>query len=100
MTRSTKTRPKVHQLKTWPQYFEPVNRGDKTFEIRFNDRNFTTGEYLSLQEFDPTEQSYTGRSALFRITFITDFEQKPGFVVMGIKPFIEPIEDKEHHENQ
>jgi len=45
-----------HQhLKTWPKYFEAVERGTKTFEIRRNDRPFTVGTKLVLHEYDPTK---------------------------------------------
>ena len=38
-----------HQLKTWPQYFDSVAKGEKTFECRINDRGFETGDLVILQ---------------------------------------------------
>ena len=32
-----------HQLKSWPEFFEPVLRGEKTAELRLNDRNYHVG---------------------------------------------------------
>jgi hypothetical protein len=29
----------VHTLKTWPDFFEPLFSGIKTFELRINDRH-------------------------------------------------------------
>ena len=39
----------THELKTDPDVFEDVYHGLKTFEIRFNDRNFQVGDTLILR---------------------------------------------------
>jgi hypothetical protein len=77
----------LHDLKTWPQFFERILTGEKTFEVRKNDRRFKVGDVLVLREFEEwRNRGYTGRSVRVAVTYITDFEQKPGFVVMAIKP--------------
>lgn len=43
------TKPREHVLKTWPTYWDAVARGDKTFEGRKNDRDFTEGDLVVLQ---------------------------------------------------
>lgn len=73
-------------LKTWPKYFNAVERGTKTFEIRQNDRPFMVGTKLVLHEYDPDKDVFTGRTLERVVTYMTDWEQKPGFVVMAIKP--------------
>lgn len=83
--------PVTQELKTWPKYFEAILSGSKRFEIRRNDRPFMVGQTLILREFDPEDQTYTGRAVAAQITYMTDFEQKPGFVVLGIgSPHIAP----------
>lgn len=87
-------RVRTHSLKTWPVYFEAVLSGEKTFEIRENDRSFQRGDVLHLQEWDPEvakevhvdgqPQPYTGRECRVRVTYVTTFAQKKGFVVMAI----------------
>lgn len=42
-----------HELKCWPQYFQRVKDGTKTFEVRINDRGFQPGDKVTLREFDP-----------------------------------------------
>ena len=73
---------KVHELKIITKYFEAVEEGVKTFEIRKNDRGFEVGDYLLLKDFKDGE--FTGNEILQRIAFITEYEQKEGFVVMSI----------------
>jgi hypothetical protein len=76
---------KIHNLKTWPEYYKAVASGAKPFEIRRNDRGFEVGHVLRLNEFDPATGRYCGRFAERIVTYITDFEQQPGFVVMGLR---------------
>lgn len=72
-----------HKLKIQQEYFEPVIQGKKRFEIRKNDRNFKVGDIVVLEEIDENN-AYTGDSFKTRITFITDYQQKDGYVVFGI----------------
>lgn len=76
----------THDLKILPKYFIPVIRCEKTFEIRKNDRNYKykIGDTLSLNEFDPGQEVYTGRKATAEVTYITDYAQKDDYVVMSI----------------
>lgn len=76
----------VHELKTWPQYFEAVSSGVKRFEIRKDDRGFKVGDTLRLLEFDPETKAYSGRSCEVCVTYLTDYEQANGRVVMSIEP--------------
>ncbi|SDD27916.1 protein of unknown function [Paenibacillus sp. UNCCL117] len=78
---------KEHRLKTWPEYFQAVVDGSKTFEIRENDRDYQVGDNLLLLEWDPKVEKYTGDLISRKVTYMTDFAQRPGFVVMGIKPW-------------
>jgi hypothetical protein len=43
----------IHDLKTAPVYFDAVERGEKTFEIRRDDRGFQKGDTVRLFCFDP-----------------------------------------------
>jgi hypothetical protein len=65
---------KIHLLKTWPEYFSAIRCGDKKFEVRKNDRNFQSGDYVTLQEWNPTTKEYTGESETFQIGFLVDSE--------------------------
>ena len=71
-----------HKLKTLPKFFRVIEDGQKTFEIRKNNRNFTVGDTVILQEFS-TSKGYTGRQLLVTITYVTNYQQKAGYVVFG-----------------
>ena len=68
-----------------PKYFLAVEKGIKTFEIRFNDRNFKVGDVLHLQEYCGGE--YTSREIAKEVCYMIDNPEycKEGFVVLGIK---------------
>lgn len=77
-----KPRKKI-DLKILPEYFDPVILGVKTFEIRNNDRDFQIGDVLRLREFDG--KKYTGRLVRVVVTYMTDYAQREGYVVLGIR---------------
>lgn len=76
----------IHDLKIWPQYFESVQRGDKTLELRKNDRDYQVGDMLHLREWDPTTETHTGRECSRLVTDIV-YEGEwltPGYCAMSI----------------
>ena len=75
--------PASHELKILPEYFEAVVSGNKRFEIRKNDRNYKKGDILRLNEYQ--DGQYTGDVHVAEITYITDYTQQDGYVVLGIK---------------
>ncbi len=80
---------KEHELKCWPQFFEALLNGSKTFEIRVDDRGgFLVDDELRLREWDPVTQTYTGRVTHRRVTYVSDWMQKDGVVVLGLAEFL------------
>lgn len=80
-----------HQLKIQSKYFNDVVSGLKTFEIRKNDRNFKVGDILNLEEIqeDGGGWFYTGENHHVKVTYITEYAQENGYVVLGIQPYEE-----------
>lgn len=57
----------VHKLKIKPKYFEQLITHKKTFEIRFNDRDFEVGDVLHLEEY---ENGFTEKETIRIISHI------------------------------
>ena len=75
--------PKTIDLKIEPKYFEAQEKGNKNFEIRKNDRGYQVGDLLFLHEYENNQ--YTGRLLVRKVTYITSYKQKEGYVVLGTK---------------
>jgi Domain of unknown function (DUF3850) len=79
----------THTLKTLPSYFEHSLNDIKPFEIRSSlENDFQVGDEIVLVEWDKNYTwmiggRATGREIKGVITYVTTFEQKPGFVVFS-----------------
>lgn len=85
---------RVHMLKCWPTPFAAVRAHLKEFEIRFNDREFTVGDEVVLQEWDPDGEAYTGQEEHRMIRFLLSEEDHGvihGHVALGFGPM--PAQD-------
>jgi len=83
-----------HVLKVWPEYFDALQSGEKTFELRKDDRGFRVGEWLHLREWDPRREIYSGRELYRKITYIISgkFGLENDFVCMAIESQHVPTE--------
>lgn len=89
---------KLHELKLLEKYAKAKKDGIKPFEIRKNDRDFMVGDLVkyniveSYTEPCPPNRTLTRESQnkeltsyfdnrVFKIKYITDYEQKDGYVV-------------------
>jgi hypothetical protein len=64
--------PMEHDLKTWPESYDAIARGDKTCELRV-DRAYAIGDILIMRRWDPQTQGYTGEVLRRRVTYIDRF---------------------------
>jgi hypothetical protein len=80
---------KTHKLKTVNPHFKEVWEGNKTFEIRRDDRSFEVGDMLILQEYIMLDV-YTGREVNLCVTHILknapQYGLKIGYVIMSLSP--------------
>jgi len=83
-----------HNLKTIPPYFQDVLDGVKTFEYRYNDRDYQVGDILVLQEY--LDGEYSGRKLQVVVAYmLKECFALGDWVIMGIKPLeaqTEPVE--------
>lgn len=66
-----------HQLKIKSEYLNAIIWGDKTFEIRKNDRDFKVGDRVTLIEEEGN------RYLTIRIKYITSYAQQDGYIVFS-----------------
>lgn len=89
-----------HELKTLAPYWDALRTGEKTFEVRRDDRGFQRGDTVALHRMsdDRPSQYDSGpshdprygykRTLRFTITYILTGGQlgiEPGYVVMGLR---------------
>ena len=75
----------IHDLKIWPEYFEKIKTGLKTFELRKDDRDFRVGDELILREFK--DGCYTYNICRRKIIYILRGSPgiKKGYVILGLE---------------
>ncbi len=59
-----------HEKKTWPDLFQKVFEGKKTFDLRLADWECNDGDILVLREWDPKTGEFTGRVIEKEVTFV------------------------------
>ncbi|MFA5142223.1 MAG: DUF3850 domain-containing protein [Candidatus Woesearchaeota archaeon] len=58
------------EKKTWPDMFQNILDGNKTFDLRLADFVCSTGDILVLREWDPKTSMYTGRVLEKEVTYV------------------------------
>lgn len=82
---------KTIELKTWPEYWDAIYRGEKTFELRFNDRDYQVGDILHLRRWDNEKECYTEHAPIaVLVTYVATKNGvfaalSDGWVCLGIK---------------
>ncbi len=83
------------EKKVWPEYFQKIIDGEKTFEIRLADFECKPGDILILKEWDPKTKEYTGRKIEKKIIYVSKTKnikfwpkeeiEKYGLQILGFK---------------
>ena len=80
----------LHKLKILQCYYAAILDGSKRFEIRMNDdRGFQKDDLVTFEPLSEVTDSkitiYFGDRDPYRITYVTNFKQQPGYVVFGFE---------------
>jgi hypothetical protein len=83
----------LHILKIDEKWFERICSGQKTNEVRFNDRDYQTGDIIALRPVDSDGNIIImpGSLPAYEITHVLDSNQfpqglQPGYCVLSITP--------------
>ncbi len=77
---------RVHDLKVWPDFYKHLESGEKTFELRKDDRGFRAGHWLQLREWSKRD-GYSGREMLREVTYLAAGNWlAPDHVCMSLGP--------------
>ncbi len=83
-----KEKPMTHELDSYPEQFEAILQGLKTFMCGFNNQSFRVGDKLKINEFNPETILYTGRFVEVRIIYLQEGGENDipeDYVIMSIK---------------
>jgi ribosomal protein S17 len=58
------------EKKVWPEYFQKISDGDKTFDVRLADFRCEPGDILVLKEWNPKTKEYTGRVLEKKVNYV------------------------------
>lgn len=77
----------THEIKLNKEFADAVFKGEKPFEIRFNDRGYQRGDYIKFQVMDGMfRENHPLNDILFEITYVLNgWGLQDGYVALGIK---------------
>lgn len=61
----------IHHVKSWAHFYDAIELGLKTHDLRKNDRDYKVGDTLVLQRYDNIRGCYTGEELPVEVTYIT-----------------------------
>lgn len=83
------------EKKVWPEFFQAILDGRKTFELRLADFEVSEGDQLVLKEWNPETKEYTGRELRKTVSYIAKVKdlkfwtkeeiEKYGFQILSLK---------------
>ena len=85
-----------HELKIKEQFADAIYKGDKNFEVRYNDRGYQKGDiirFCAIDEFKMEIYSHPIKDMAYKITYVlSGWGIREGYVVFGIREIMEAAE--------
>lgn len=91
----TKRQPRRVEKRVWPNYFDDLEDGKKTFDLRLADFECAEGDTIVFIEYDPCDQKETGRKLEKRVSYVLKTKDLPfwsaaeiaknGYQVIGLE---------------
>ena len=58
------------EKKMWPESYEKVLTGEKTYDLRLADWNVKPGDTIVFREWDPAVKTFTGRTMEKKVGYV------------------------------
>ena len=90
----------IHELKIFKSFADAIISGDKTFEVRHNDRGFQKGDKVrfKVEDLQEKREDHPISEKLYEITYVLNsWGINEGFVVFSIK---EAADDNQENQIQ
>lgn len=75
------------EKKAWPEWFQKIVDGVKTYDLRIADFEIKPGDILVLREWDPKKKAYTGRVLEKVVTYVGKTKGSPAYKQEDIDTF-------------
>ncbi|MFP4400425.1 MAG: DUF3850 domain-containing protein [Candidatus Woesearchaeota archaeon] len=75
------------EKKIWPEYFQNILEGKKTFELRLADWECNPGDILFLKEWNPDTKEFTGRTIEKQVTYVAKTKNMTFFTKEEIEKY-------------
>lgn len=85
---------RLHILKIKEEYMKAISYGEKTFELRENDRDYQVGDLIHFVDLDENEYlMFNNVDNIYRITYVLkdvpEYGLDKDYCILGIKRIVE-----------
>jgi hypothetical protein len=75
------------EKKIWPESFQNISAGVKTYELRLADWECKPGDVLVLKEWDPKTKQYSGKAIEKTVTYVGKTKNQAFFTKEDVEKY-------------